>query len=71
MEVSKNTDERVPWKTSETSANTTTHCPAGVPLYCFLIVMIFPFLSFLSVSSSSNVVLTWLVDLITAGGIID
>ncbi|KAK0308692.1 hypothetical protein LTR48_001221 [Friedmanniomyces endolithicus] len=43
----------------------------GVPLYCFLIVMIFPFLSFLSVSSSSNVVLTWLVDLITAGGIID
>ncbi|KAK0818123.1 hypothetical protein LTR91_005807 [Friedmanniomyces endolithicus] len=43
----------------------------GVPLYCFLIVMVFPFLSFLSVSSSSNVVLTWLVDLITAGGIID
>ncbi len=55
----------------ELSANTTTHYFAGVPLYCFLIVMIFPFLSFLSVSSSSNVVLTWLVDLITAGGIID
>ncbi|TKA83951.1 hypothetical protein B0A55_00184 [Friedmanniomyces simplex] len=43
----------------------------GVPIFCFVIVMIFPFLSFLSVSSSSNVVLTWLVSLITAGGIID
>ncbi|KAH6655219.1 AAT family amino acid transporter [Truncatella angustata] len=43
----------------------------GVPIYCIAIVMIFPFLSFLSVSSSSGVVLNWLVNLITAGGIID
>ncbi|TID22994.1 General amino acid permease AGP2 [Venturia nashicola] len=43
----------------------------GVPIYCFFIVMCFPFLSFLSLSSGSNVVLTWLVNLITAGGIID
>lgn len=43
----------------------------GVPIYCFCIVMLFPFLSFLSLSSGSNVVLSWLVNLITAGGIID
>ncbi|KAK6073958.1 General amino acid permease AGP2-like protein 2 [Seiridium cupressi] len=43
----------------------------GVPVFCFAIVMIFPFLSFLSVSSGSSKVLTWLVNLITAGGIID
>lgn len=44
---------------------------AGVPIYCFCIVMIFPLLSFLQVSSSSAVVLTWLVALTTAGGLID
>lgn len=44
---------------------------AGVPIYCFCIVMVFPFLSFLSVSSSSYTVITWLSSLITAGGIID
>lgn len=43
----------------------------GVPFYAFCVVMCFPFLSFLSVSSSSNIVLTWLVNLITAGGVID
>jgi len=43
----------------------------GVPLFCFFVVMIFPFLSFLQVSSGSATVLTWLVNLITAGGIID
>ena len=43
----------------------------GVPIYCFLVVMCFPFLSFLQVSNSSAVVLNWLVALITAGGIID
>jgi yeast amino acid transporter len=44
---------------------------AGVPLYCFCIVICFPCLSFLSVGSGSSQVLTWLVNLITAGGIID
>lgn len=43
----------------------------GVPVYAFLLVMCFPFLSFLSVSNSSNVVLTWLINLITAGGVIN
>lgn len=43
----------------------------GVPFYCFLVVMCFPFLSFLQVSNGSSTVLTWLVALITAGGIID
>jgi len=44
---------------------------SGVPYLCFAIVICFPFLSFLQVSSSSAIVLTWLVNLITAGGIID
>ncbi|TKA50334.1 hypothetical protein B0A49_13607 [Cryomyces minteri] len=43
----------------------------GVPIYCFCTVMLFPLLSFLSVSSSSTQVLTWLINLITAGGVID
>lgn len=43
----------------------------GVPIYCFAITMIFPFLSFLAVSSASNDVLTWLVGLLTASGLID
>jgi amino acid transporter len=33
--------------------------------------MLFPFLSFLQVSSNSSQVLTWLINLITAGGVID
>lgn len=36
----------------------------GVPLYCFAIVMIFPFLSFLQLSNSSSIVLTWLINLV-------
>jgi amino acid transporter len=43
----------------------------GVPIYCFAVVMFFPLLSFLQVSNSSAIVLTWLVDLTTAGGIVD
>ncbi|KAI5272112.1 putative amino acid permease [Aureobasidium subglaciale] len=43
----------------------------GVPIWCFAFVMIFPCLSFLQVSSGSNKVLTWLVNLITAGGVIN
>lgn len=43
----------------------------GVPIFAFALVMCFPFLSFLQLSSGSNKVLTWLVNLITAGGIID
>lgn len=43
----------------------------GVPIWCFCVVMAFPFLSFLQLSNSSNKVLTWLINLVTAGGIID
>ena len=48
------------------------HCTNnGVPIYCVGVVMLFPLLSFLQASESSNKVLTWLVNLITAGGLID
>ncbi|PLB36397.1 amino acid permease/ SLC12A domain-containing protein [Aspergillus candidus] len=43
----------------------------GVPIYCFCIVMLFPFLSFLQVGSDSATVLTWLVNLITGGGLVN
>ncbi|KAK6851839.1 General amino acid permease AGP2 [Apiospora arundinis] len=43
----------------------------GVPIWCFAITMLFPVLSFLSLGSGSGKVLTWLVTLITAGGIIN
>ncbi|KAK5069259.1 hypothetical protein LTR64_008447 [Lithohypha guttulata] len=42
----------------------------GVPIYCFLITLLFPLLSFLQVGSSSSVVLGWFVSLVTAGGVI-
>lgn len=43
----------------------------GVPIYCFCIVMLFPFLAFLQCSNSSGKVLTWLINIVTAGGIIN
>lgn len=43
----------------------------GVPIYCFIFVMCFPFLAFLQLGNSSATVLNWLVNLITAGGIIN
>ncbi|EON70067.1 hypothetical protein W97_09333 [Coniosporium apollinis CBS 100218] len=43
----------------------------GVPIYCFGITMIFPMLSFLQLSNGSNTVLRWLVNLVTAGCVID
>lgn len=43
---------------------------SGIPVYCFGLVMLFPFLSFLQVSNGSNVVLGWLTNLITGGGVI-
>ena len=43
----------------------------GVPIYCFVVVMIFPFLSFLQLSDSAAKVLTWLTNIITAGGVIN
>jgi len=43
----------------------------GVPIYCFAVVMCFPFLSLLQVGGSSAEVIVWLVELITAGALID
>ncbi|KAF7534523.1 hypothetical protein G7Z17_g13353 [Cylindrodendrum hubeiense] len=43
----------------------------GVPIYCFCVVMLFPFLSFLQLSDSSAKVLTWLINIMTAGGLIN
>ncbi|KIX95189.1 uncharacterized protein Z520_09105 [Fonsecaea multimorphosa CBS 102226] len=44
---------------------------SGVPIYALAVTMCFPFLSFLQTSNSSSTVLTWLIDLITAGALID
>jgi amino acid transporter len=44
---------------------------AGVPIYCLCVVMVFPFLGFLNVDSSSAQVLTWLTNIITAAQVID
>ncbi|KAF7715230.1 Uncharacterized protein PECH_008723 [Penicillium ucsense] len=44
---------------------------SGVPIYCFAFVMIFPILSFLQVSNSSSIVITWFANLVTAGGLIN
>ncbi|KAF7560072.1 hypothetical protein G7046_g4081 [Stylonectria norvegica] len=43
----------------------------GVPIYCFLIVMLFPFFSFLQLSNSSATVLGWLINLATGATVID
>lgn len=42
----------------------------GVPVYCFYVVMLFPFLSFLQIGNGSAKVLTWLINIVTGGGII-
>ena len=43
----------------------------GVPIYCFCVIMCFPLLSFPQLGNGSSKVLTWLINLITAGGVID
>ena len=43
---------------------------AGVPVICLAVTMVFPCLSFLQVSSGSAEVLNWLINLVTAGGVI-
>ncbi|KAE8141914.1 amino acid permease/ SLC12A domain-containing protein [Aspergillus pseudotamarii] len=44
---------------------------SGVPIYCFCVVMLFPFLSFLQVGSGSAQAITWFVNLVTGGGLIN
>jgi yeast amino acid transporter len=43
---------------------------SGVPILCLAVTMVFPCLSFLQVSNGSAVVLNWLINLVTAGGVI-
>ncbi|KAL4923687.1 amino acid permease/ SLC12A domain-containing protein [Aspergillus undulatus] len=43
----------------------------GVPIYCFAVTMLIACLSFLQLSSNSSQVLSWLINLTTAAGIID
>ncbi|KAL2802877.1 amino acid permease/ SLC12A domain-containing protein [Aspergillus granulosus] len=43
----------------------------GIPIYCFAVTMLFACLSFLQLSSNSAEVLSWLINLTTAAGIID
>lgn len=44
---------------------------SGVPVFCFAITMVFPCLSFLQLGNGSAVVLGWLINLVTAGGVIN
>lgn len=42
----------------------------GVPIYAFGVTLLFPLLSFLQVGNGSSVVLGWLINIVTAGGVI-
>lgn len=42
----------------------------GVPVWCFCVVICFPFLSFLQVANGSAKVLSWFISIITGGGLI-
>ncbi|ROV90964.1 hypothetical protein VSDG_07733 [Cytospora chrysosperma] len=44
---------------------------SGIPIWCFVVTMIFPFLSFLAVSSGTAQAVTWLANLTEAAQIID
>lgn len=44
---------------------------SGIPIFCFAVTMVFPCLSFLQVSNGSAKVLSWLINLVTAGGVIN
>ncbi|RAL10965.1 uncharacterized protein BO97DRAFT_454641 [Aspergillus homomorphus CBS 101889] len=41
------------------------------PIYCFGVVMLFPFHSFLQLPDSTATVLTWIINLTTAAGVIN
>ncbi|KAM0445489.1 hypothetical protein ACHAQK_001699 [Fusarium lateritium] len=43
---------------------------SGIPIYCFCVTMLFPFLSLLQVANGSAKVLGWLVSIVTGGGVI-
>lgn len=49
-----------------------TRCAGnGVPIFALAVTMLFPCLSFLQLSNSTSVVLDWLVNLLTSGGLIN
>ncbi|KAL2832657.1 amino acid permease/ SLC12A domain-containing protein [Aspergillus pseudoustus] len=43
----------------------------GVPIYCVLVTMCFPLLSLLQLGNGSSQALTWLTNILTAGGLIN
>ncbi|KAJ4052068.1 hypothetical protein NW756_001503 [Fusarium oxysporum] len=43
----------------------------GIPVWCFCITMLFPFLSFLQCANGSAEVLNWLVSIVTGGALIN
>ncbi|CBF83027.1 hypothetical protein AN3287.2 [Aspergillus nidulans FGSC A4] len=43
----------------------------GVPIYCVLVTICFPLLSLLQLGDASSQVLTWLTNILTAGGLIN
>ena len=43
---------------------------SGIPVYCFIVTMIFPLLSFLQLGSGASTVLTWLINLATGATLI-
>lgn len=48
------------------------YCNAqGIPIWCFCVTMLFPFLSFLQCANGSAKVLNWLVSIVTGGAIIN
>lgn len=49
-----------------------TYCNSrGIPVWCFCITMLFPFLSFLQCANGSAKVLNWLVSIVTGGALIN
>ncbi|KAF2837268.1 hypothetical protein M501DRAFT_995843 [Patellaria atrata CBS 101060] len=43
----------------------------GIPIYCFCVVMVFPCISFLSVSAGSAQAIKWLVNIVTASQVLN
>ncbi|EPE09120.1 general amino acid permease agp2 [Ophiostoma piceae UAMH 11346] len=49
-----------------------TRCTAkGIPVYCLAVAMLFSALAFLQLGNGSNTVLHWIINVATAGGLID
>ncbi|KAL4976259.1 amino acid permease-domain-containing protein [Aspergillus desertorum] len=54
------------------AGNTYMYCASrSVPIYCVLVTICFPLLSLLQLGDASSQVLTWLTNILTAGGLIN